>query len=411
MTIFSSLKHMCSKTRIGWLVASIIGISFLGFFVVGWPLFCKHTPSFVFNKLHSASLPVPPQPSLTNVTNHIKTPSYVKAIYITSWVAGIKPWRESLINFVDRTEINAVIIDIKDYSGHISYKTGNPIFDGVEESRIKDLESWIQDLHKKEIYVIARITVFQDPSYASRFPQYAVQSRSTGRPWKDRNGLSYIDPSAKPFWQYIEELGKTCATIGFDELNFDYIRFPTDGNMADMRFPISRLRSPSKNISCTRNIDRTSILPKACILQSFFSHLHHASKAWGVPISADVFGMVLTAQDDLNIGQVLEVAAPYFDFICPMIYPSHYPRGFQKFSNPADHPYDIVSTVLKSGSLRLQKAGYPPTKLRAWLQDFNLKAVYDAPKIQAQHKGVYDAGLTSWMMWDPRNTYTKSAYH
>ncbi|NBV43007.1 hypothetical protein EBR96_09615, partial [bacterium] len=106
----------------------------------------------------------------------------------------------------------------------------------------------------------------------------------------------------------------------------------------------------------------------------------------------------------------LESAAPYFDYICPMVYPSHYPTGFNGYSNPAEKPYEIVRFAMTHGVNRMKAAGQDPKKLRPWLQDFNLGAVYDAQKIRAQIQATYDSGLEGWHIWDPRNKYTRSAY-
>lgn len=347
--------------------------------------------------------------------HHIKTPKPVKAIYMSSWVAGIPVWREKLFTLIRQTELNSIVIDVKDYSGTVSFETGTPKTKGMasEELRIRDIRKVIDRCHELGIYTIARITVFQDPEYAKQFPEMAVHSRS-GKVWKDRNGLSYIDPSAKPFWDYIVSLAKKSEEVGFDEINFDYVRFPSDGNMEDMVFPLSgnisqqhELVKFSENVSVTQSVQA---YPKARVLRSFFAYLSEKMKPLGVPISADLFGMVLTNQDDLNIGQILEVAAPYFDYICPMIYPSHYPPGFKGFANPAQHPYEIVHFVLSYGAKRLDKTPRTRYQIRPWLQDFNMGAVYDSKKIIAQKQGVYDAGLDSWMMWDARNRYTAGGY-
>lgn len=375
--------------------------------------------------------------SSSNVS-HIKTPNQVKAIYMTSWVSGMKKWREELVQFINKTEVNALVIDVKDYSGHISFDTQDSEIKklGTEQIRCVDLKEFIEYLHKNNIYVIARITVFQDPLYSQRVPSQAVQSKKGGV-WRDKHGLGYVDPSSRPFWDYIVRLAKACEKVGFDEINFDYIRFPTDGNMKDMLFPISgpkMAQMPSKQyiqvsqtniVTLNREVSTNGsqliaggnpslntlvVSPKAILLTEFYRYLHSQMKELPIPISADLFGMVLTNTDDLNIGQVLELAAPCFDYIGPMIYPSHYPPGFKNFSKPAEHPYEIVNFVLKQGSRRLTLIGQSPNKLRPWLQDFNLGAIYDAGKINAQKKAVYDAGLNSWFMWDPRNKYTRAGY-
>ena len=340
--------------------------------------------------------------ALEEKVKHIKTPESVKAIYMTSWVAGTSKWRNELVDFVKKSEINSIVIDVKDYSGIVAFDTQSEIVDkvGSEEIRITDLKEFIKTLHDNNIYTIARITVFQDPIYAKYNPSVAVHTKS-GANWKDRKGLMYIDPSAEEFWKYIIEVAKESEKIGFDELNFDYIRFPSDGNMRDIAFPMSaRATTTSIDLSATKEI----------LLENFFKYLNKELKNTGVPISADVFGMVMTNYDGLNIGQVLERIHPYFDYVAPMVYPSHYPATFQGFQNPAAHPYEVVKYSMGRGVGRMNMASSSPLKLRPWLQDFDLGATYDAAKIRAQIQATYDTGLTSWMMWDPSNKYTRDGY-
>ncbi|MCR4306653.1 MAG: putative glycoside hydrolase, partial [Candidatus Yonathbacteria bacterium] len=148
---------------------------------------------------------------------------------------------------------------------------------------------------------------------------------------------------------------------------------------------------------------------KAAALEDFFAYLHRKLSPTGVMLSADLFGMTMTNSDDLNIGQVLERAAPYFDFIAPMVYPSHYPKNFNGYDNPNKYPYEIIKFSMDKGVERLIAASSSPLKLRPWIQDFDYGGNYDIPEIQAQKKAVYDAGLTSWMIWDPSNRYTVGA--
>ncbi len=340
----------------------------------------------------TASAVPPPVP----VVLHIKTPNSVRAIYMTSWVAGTKKWRENLVDFIKKSEINSVVIDIKDYSGRVSFNTGDEFIKkiGSEEMRVSDMKEFLDSLHQSDIYVIGRITVFQDPFFSKLNLSLAVQKKN-GTLWKDRKGLSYIDPAAEEYWKYIVRIAQASEKIGFDEINFDYIRFPSDGDMKNITFPISGIKG---------------LTHKESILNSFFAYVRGELKNIGVPLSADVFGMTTINKDDLNIGQVLEGLEPYFDYIAPMVYPSHYPPTFNGFKNPAAHPYEIIKLSMDSAVSRLKAASSTPFKLRPWLQDFNLGAVYDAEKIRAEKRAVYDAGLTSWMMWDPSNKYTKEAY-
>ncbi|TSD03500.1 MAG: Uncharacterized protein Athens071416_181 [Parcubacteria group bacterium Athens0714_16] len=350
------------------------------------------------------------------VATHIKTPEQVKALYMTSWVAGTPSIRKKVIDIIDRTEINSVVIDIKDYTGKISFEVEDPILKevGSSEKRIADVKDFIKILHEKNIYVIGRISVFQDPQFVSKFPELAVKKASDGSIWKDYKGISWLDAGSKKVWDYVISIGKESYRVGFDELNFDYIRFPSDGNMKDISYPFSE-----QKILADPN------LGKAKIMEDFFRYLSSKFKGTGVTLSADLFGMVTTNSDDLNIGQVLERALPYFDYVAPMVYPSHYPKTFIGLSNPAAYPYEVVKYSMDFAVKRavaLDNVGIATTspmfnkttsqsvkKLRPWLQDFDLGATYTPEMVRKQMQATYDSGLTSWMLWDAANTYTESA--
>jgi hypothetical protein len=325
--------------------------------------------------------------------SHLPTPKPLKAVYMSSWVAGTRDFRSRLIKLIDETEINAIVIDIKDYSGKISFEVNDPKLAkfGSVEKRIDDLRPFLEELHRKNIYVIGRIAVFQDPYMVNKQPELAVKRASDGGVWKDRKGISWIDPGSKEYWDYIVLIGKESYAAGFDELNFDYIRFPSDGNMKDISYPSSGLRV------------------KREVMREFFKHLHQAFKGSGALISADLFGMTMTNTDDLNIGQVLEDALPYFDYIAPMVYPSHYPPGYHGYKNPAAMPYEVIKYNMDTGVARTKVASTTPNKLRPWLQDFDLGATYTAAMVRAQIQATNDAGLSSWMLWDPSNKYTPAA--
>ena len=368
---------------------------------------------------------------------HIRTPEPLKAIYMTQCVVGTKDFRQRLVEIADTTEINSILIDIKDFSGKIAFKpedSGSQHFADLLEAYkaadcgAGDMKEFISYLHGKGIYVIGRITVFQDPFMTSRYPERAVKSRATGGVWKDFKGLSFIDVGAKEHWDYIVELSKQSYAIGFDELNFDYIRYPSDGNMKDTAFMLPTGKQKSE------------------MLTEFFAYLHDALKPTGVVLSADLFGMTTTSRDDLNIGQVLEKALPYFDYIAPMVYPSHYPKGFNGYTNPNDNVYGVIHFAMKGAVDRVKtfynlvpppvpvvSAGATSTsssfapavpawkapssetvakhiqKLRPWIQDFDYGGNYDIAEVQAQIKATYDVGLTSWMIWSPSNKYTVGA--
>ena len=237
-------------------------------------------------------------------------------------------------------------------------------------------------------------------------------------------------------WKYLADLGQASYAIGFDEINYDYIRFPSDGDMSDIYFPWS-------NSVLAANATSTTTTGKAVMIKNFFEYLHGQLAGAGIPISADLFGMTTTNYDDLNIGQVLENAAPYFDYIDPMVYPSHYPPGFLNYDSVAAinaHPYEIVKYSLDSAVRRLKilatpaaasaasstvssNANYNPAstsnliagtntklaELRPWLQDNDYPVPYTPAMVRTQIQATYDAGLTSWLLWDAANTYTQSA--
>jgi hypothetical protein len=371
------------------------------------------------------------------VVSHVPMPPQVKAIYMTSCVAGTPSFRDRLVSLIESTEVNSVVIDIKDYSGTISFPPVSSYWlPAWENARCgtRDMEEFIARLHEKDIFVIGRITVFQDPFYAERHPELAVLKASDGSVWHDGKGLSFIDVAAKPYWDHIIELSVNAYNIGFDELNFDYVRYPSDGNMQDIAFPNSLATEYGRD--------------KQANLEAFFAYLNaqlddeslfnakrheNTGRASSTPwTSVDLFGMTTTNFDDLSIGQVQDRAVPYFDAVAPMVYPSHYPKTFLGLGNPNDYPYKIVYHAMKSGVDRMlsettpmqgflherigtstpaiyRKPTYSANRLRTWIQDFDYGGDYDAADVRVQIQASYDAGVMSWMIWAPSNIYTKEA--
>ncbi len=327
------------------------------------------------------------------VATHLKTPEPLKAIYMTACVAATPSWRAKLLKMIDETEINSIVIDIKDSTGAISFEPENSLLkeNMAPGCHVKDMRQFIAELHRHGVYVIGRLSVFQDPYYAKKRPDLAVRSLSTGGVWKDRKGLSFIDVGAKEYWDYIVALSKDSYNAGFDEINFDYIRFPSDGNMKDV------------------NYTWAGTTTKATVLKSFFEYLHDNLAGTGPILSVDFFGMTTTNTDDLNIGQILENAFPYFDYIAPMVYPSHYPPNFNGWANPNNYPYEVVKFSMTRAVERAKAAGVTPLKLRPWLQDFDYGGNYGEAEVRAQIQATYDSGLTSWMLWNAGNKYTIGA--
>ena len=376
-------------------------------------------------------------PDTREVVQHVPLPVPLKAIYMTSCVVGTHDFRNRLLTLIDETEINAVVIDIKDFSGTISFSPESEAWKPAWQSArwgARDMKDFIATLHNKNIFVIGRITVFQDPFYAERNPILAVHKASDGSVWHDHKGLSFIDVGAQPYWDHIALLARDSYNIGFDELNFDYVRYPSDGNMRDIAFTNSRNGEYGNDKQA--NLEAFfKYLNEKLDDEMFFGQYNHqntgrsSSTPW---TSVDLFGMTTTNTDDLSIGQIIERAAPYFDFIAPMVYPSHYPANYLGLSNPNEYPYKVVYHAMKSGADRMvatttivagfaherigtstptqyAKPAYTADKLRTWIQDFDYGGDYDALDVQNQIQASVDAGVHSWMIWAPSNVYTREA--
>ena len=339
-----------------------------------------------------ATVVVPGVPVVPTVT-HLETPEPLKAVYMSSWVAGTPSIRTKMVKLVDETELNAIVIDIKDYTGKVSFEVKDLKLKaiGSSERRIADIEDFIRELHKKNIYVIGRVAVFQDPYMVKLHPEWAVKKESDGSIWKDYKGITWIDAGARENWDYIGLIAKEAYSVGFDEINLDYIRFPSDGNMKDIAYPFSQNGV------------------HADVIKDFFAYITPIIKSHGLTVSGDLFGMTTTNKDDLNIGQILEDALLYFDYVAPMVYPSHYPKGFNGHSDPNKYPYEVVNYSMSEAVKRALAASTSPLKLRPWLQDFDYGGNYGTEEVRAQIKATYDAGLTSWFLWNASNVYTREA--
>ncbi len=313
----------------------------------------------------------------------------VKGIYITAYSAGTKTKMDSLIKLIDETELNAVVIDIKDYSGKILFDSQHPV---VVEKKLKynqlgDIRTLIKKLHEHNIYVIARQTVFQDPLLAKAKTGWAIRSKSGGL-WHDHKGLAWVDPTREEVWQYNVEIAKEAIALGFDEVNFDYVRFPSDGNMSNVVYT-------------------TKDKKKYQIMESFFRYLSDNLKDEPAWISIDVFGLVMEAAgtNDMAIGQRLVDAVDHVDYVCPMMYPSHYPSGYIGLDNPAQYPAKVFENGMKKGSPWFKDKR---AEVRPWIQAFNIGAVYGAEKIRAQIDAVEKYTDAGWLMWNAANRYSQA---
>ena len=324
---------------------------------------------------------------------HQDVPESVKGIYVSGWVAGTTTSMNRIFALLDTTSANTVIIDIKDATGRLSYQPLDPDLRtlGVGTNRIKDLKGLIKRLHDKQVYVIGRVAVFQDPYFAVKSPESAFKDTRTGSLWYDNKGLAWLRTNDQKTWDYTVSIARDAYAQGFDEINLDYVRFPSDGPLA--------------------YLDKTQIVKnRPETVRDFFMYMDEKIRQESrIPLSADIFGLAASATGDLGIGQILEYIAPYVDYVAPMVYPSHFAKGSYGIADPSAQPYAVIYRSMSDAIRKMQIQGQNPYKIRPWLQDFDLGALYTADMVRAQIRATEDAGLTSWMLWDPRNIYTKEA--
>lgn len=405
---------------VGAFLIIVVGVAAISLFPIGHIDYSNSMAAVdeATSTIETASSTPPIGPASTTpifVATHMPTPDPLKAVYMSSWAAGSEKFRRHLFDLLDNTEINAVVIDVKDYTGRISFPVDDPLLreTGAAEKRIPDVKEFVSELHNKGIYVIARISSFQDSYLINIHPEWAVKTKE-GNVWQDYKGVKWLDAGAEPVWEYLVAIGKQAYAYGFDEMNFDYIRFPSDGDLTDIAYSWGAGR------------DRIHVM------KDFFEYMHEQFAQTSIPISADLFGLTTSADDDLGIGQILEYALDSFDYVSPMVYPSHFGTGYIGYAKPAQYPYEVIKYSMSRAIMKAEatttrssffgeeliasttpklytKKSYDKNKLRPWLQAFDLGAVYTPEMVRQQIQATYDVGLTSWMLWNAGSVYKKEA--
>lgn len=316
----------------------------------------------------------------------------VKGIYMTSYAASDSGTLNKMIALADKTEINAFVIDVKDDLGTVAYKADVPLAkeEGLIESRIKDIDALIAKLRQHNIIPIARVVCFKDTSLAKKRPDLAVHWKD-GSNWTDFKGLSFTNPYNHEVWEYLVEVAEDAARHGFREVQFDYVRFPSDGKISDAVYP-------GQNSS------------KEDAIAAFLAFARPRLEKLGVWVSADVFGITVNPashKDSATIGQNVAKISGSVDIVCPMVYPSHYSDGYYGLESPNKSPYETVSKATADAKAMLAGTG---AMGRPWLQDFSLRGVtYGINEVKAQIKAAEDQGFTEWILWDPALKYTEGA--
>lgn len=328
-----------------------------------------------------------------------RTPVNAKGIYATS--DAINKSLDRILELLDETELNAIVVDIKDDDGRITYQMSGELIDrfGTARSFIPDIESLMKTLKEHNVYVIARVVAFKDPLLARTVPELAIHLKD-GTVYKDYSNLGWLNPLNQEVLDYYVEIAENIAAAGFDEINFDYVRFPTEGN-------ISEIDLGPGNEELTK-IDAVTAAVK---------YLCEKIKPMGIYVSADVFGGVITsAVDQRNVGQSYQQLSMYLDYICPMIYPSHYANGYYGIDYPDTEPYKMMYLALLDSNKVLSVIPENSNKavVRPWLQDFTASWLkhyikYGAKEVRDQIEAVYDSGQSQWLLWNAAVNYTESA--
>ena len=333
----------------------------------------------------------PAQKSASSTSYNFAKPEIVKGIYATAWVAGGTKSLDRLIGLIDRTELNSIVIDVRD-GGDMYFKTGIPLADESHATMIAVAKPDVlfNKLKAHKIYPIARIACFRDMFVPKKHPEMAVQQPS-GAVWKDRSGHMWLDPYNRKNWDYIAATVDYALGIGFPEIQLDYVRFPSEGSTSAQVFPAKK-RYPDQKA-----------LP-GDVIQAFADFIGKRVRDRHALFSADIFGIISSTKKDQGIGQTLEKIAKPFDVISPMIYPSHFAKGEYGIADPDLSPYAIIQKSLNDYRKRL-----PKMAIRPWLQDFSLKNHYGPDQVKAQIKAASDLGYKDFLLWNAGAKYTESA--
>ena len=334
-----------------------------------------------------------------NTTPQIYNP--IKAVYSTGWVAGTKNIREAMIKNIVDYGYNAIVVDIKDENGDLSYKSNVQTAIDIKASKnmVSNISDVIQEYHDNGLYVIGRIVTFKDPTYAKNVKEIAYK-KADGSYWTDNAGNYWPNPYNENCWDYPIELAKEAAELGFDEIQFDYIRFPSSEGKV-------------KQINYGFNSDTVT---KSQVINKFLTRVMDEMAEYNVRISVDVFGIITKKEGDFeNIGQDFKSIMEIVDVVCPMVYPSHYAVGEYKISKPDLNPYDIVYKALEDAYARVS-GDSNVAEIRPYLQDFTASwlgkgyyQTYDTVAVSKQIQACYDLGLDSFTLWDPSNKYCYDA--
>ena len=331
--------------------------------------------------------------------SRVPRPDSMRALYVNAWAAGSRARMADLIRIADATEINSFIIDIKESDTFLTYdSTAIPLaleIGADKRPATKWLKELVDTLNAHRIYSSARIVVFKDRMLAEKKPELAIRHTNGGL-WRDKKGGAWVNPYDKRVWDYNIAIAKEALDMGFGELQWDYVRFPdvTNTMRATMVYPGSNGKIRQDNI------------------RDFILYSKAQLKAYNVPVTADVFGLVTHDEADVQIGQHWETVIMAADAVLPMVYPSHYAPGHYGFAKPGLVPYNLIRVSLTDAVVRTKfvadSAKVPVGEIRPWLEAMSIRGLsYGSREVRQQIQATYDAGLKSWALWNPGSKYAE----
>ena len=327
-----------------------------------------------------------------------KIDSQIRGVYFSARKVSSGEKVDRLIESLKGTQMNAVVIDVKDDSGNITFHVDNAMANkiGAVTNQITDVKEMLQKFHENGIYVIGRVVAFKDPILAANNSTYAIK-KADETIFFDRAGDTWLNPYNEKCWKYLIDIASEAAILGFDEIQFDYVRFSTEAKAETVSFGVN-----------AEKYTKTQVITD--FIQYAVKRLHQ----YDTSVSADVFGAIINSEiDSQTVGQDYIELSRYLDYICPMIYPSHYADGSYGIDVPDLEPYQLILEVLTDSANQLSVID--PTMhcavVRPWLQDFTASwkkshQTYGVKQVNEQIDGVYDAGYSQWLFWNSSGKYS-----
>jgi hypothetical protein len=339
------------------------------------------------------------KPQMPGAQKRVARPDSLHALYVNGWASGSRSRMADLMRVADATEINAFIIDVKESDTFLTYdSTAIPLAKEIgadTRPATKWMRALLDTLKAHNIYSVARIVVFKDRMLAEKKPEFAIRHVNGGL-WRDKKGGAWVNPYDHRVWDYNIAIAKEALDMGFSEVQWDYVRFPdvTNTMRATMTYPGANGKTRQDNIG------------------EFISYSKEQLKPYGVPVTADVFGLVTHDEGDVQIGQHWETVITRADAVLPMVYPSHYANGHYGFARPGAVPYNLIRASLTDAVLRTafvrDSAKVPVGEIRPWLEAMSIRGNdYGSREVRLQIQATYDAGLKSWALWNPGSKYTE----